>query len=112
MRALAVSYGDISIFTRSPIVSRMKRLRIFPEMCARTMRSFASATRNIVPGSTIMMVPSNTIAFSEFTVLIRRKTPALMRMSAGGLIQSTCESRRNFASRLEDADGPRADVLH
>ena len=46
----------------------MKRLRIFPEICARTRRWFASATRNMVPGSTIVMVPSSWIAFSEFTV--------------------------------------------
>src|SRR5262245_66563463 len=52
----------------------MKRLRIFPEMCARTRRSFASATRNMVPGRTIVMVPSSSMAFSEFT----------MRMFLGG----------------------------
>ena len=32
MRALSLSYGDISIFTRSPMTRRMKRLRILPEM--------------------------------------------------------------------------------
>jgi len=51
--------------TRSPITSLMKRLRILPDMCARTKWSFASATRNIVPGSTDMIVPSILIAFSE-----------------------------------------------
>jgi len=66
MRALAVSYGDISILTRSPIVRRINLLRIFPEMCARTRWSFASATRNMVPGRTDMIVPSIVIAFSEF----------------------------------------------
>src|ERR1051326_1374558 len=33
--AFAVSYGDISIFTRSPMLRLMKRLRIFPEKCAK-----------------------------------------------------------------------------
>ena len=33
----------------------MNLLRIFPEMCARTRWSFASATRNMVPGSTVVI---------------------------------------------------------
>src|SRR4030095_4728415 len=65
MRAFSISYGDISSFTRSPIVRRIKRLRIFPEICASTRCSFASATRNIVPGRTDRIVPSTSIAFSK-----------------------------------------------
>ena len=36
-KALLRSYGDISILTRSPIVKRINRFRILPEMCANTM---------------------------------------------------------------------------
>src|SRR5207253_69204 len=57
--------------TRSPMVSRINRLRIFPEMCARTRCSLARATRNMVPGRTDMIVPSNSRAFSEFMIKCR-----------------------------------------
>src|SRR6202035_4237506 len=50
------------------MVSRINRLRIFPEMCARTRCSLARATRNMVPGRTDMIVPSNSRAFSEFMI--------------------------------------------
>src|SRR6266403_1340051 len=86
MRPLLVSYGDICILTRSPIVRRMNRLRIFPEMCARTRCSFASATRNIVPGSTLMIVPSKLMAFVPFIMMILRS--ARPRMLSGPAVQS------------------------
>src|SRR5215470_4581959 len=53
-----MSYGDISIFTRSPTVSRTQRLRILPEMVARTRCLLSSSTRNMVPGRTVRMTPS------------------------------------------------------
>ena len=58
IRALSKSYGDISIFTLSPAVSRTKRLRIFPEIVASTWCLFANSTRNIVPGRTVCTTPS------------------------------------------------------
>jgi len=79
MRALSMSYGDIWSFTRSPLVRRMKRLRIFPEMCASTVCSFGSCTRNMVPARTEVILPSTSIDF--FSELIRvamcRKLEAL-----------------------------------
>src|SRR6266404_4194104 len=61
--------------TRSPIVRRIKRLRILPEICARTKCSLASATRNIVPGSTDMIIPSSSIAFFGSMVFDRASRP-------------------------------------
>src|SRR6266446_776611 len=61
--------------TRSPIVRRIKRLRILPEICARTKCSLASATRNIVPGRTDMIIPSNSIAFFGSMMFDRRTGP-------------------------------------
>lgn len=52
IRALFKSYGDIWMLTLSPTLIRMKFLRIFPEICARTSCLLGNATRNIVPGST------------------------------------------------------------
>src|SRR5262249_38818352 len=43
---------------------------ILPETCARTRWSFARATRNMVPGRTVVIVPSSSMAFSEFSMLI------------------------------------------
>src|SRR5581483_7836542 len=53
-----MSYGDISILTRSPTVRRTQRLRILPEMVARTKCLLSNSTRNMVPGSTVWMLPS------------------------------------------------------
>ena len=50
--------------TRSPTVKRTKCLRILPETCARTSCSLSSLTRNIVPGSTLEIVPSTSIGSS------------------------------------------------
>ncbi len=46
MRALSRSYGDISIVTRSPTVSRTQRLRILPEMVASTRCLLSSSTEH------------------------------------------------------------------
>lgn len=77
MRALARSYGDISTFTLSPTLMRMKFLRILPEMWARTSWPFGNATRNIVPGKTCVTVPVNSIGSSLATVftLFRKRIP-------------------------------------
>src|ERR1700731_3060630 len=64
MRALVTSYGDISIFTRSPTVKRINRFLIFPEIWASTRCSLVSSTRNIVPGRTAVIFPSTTIELS------------------------------------------------
>jgi hypothetical protein len=53
------------------MVRRIKRFRILPEICAKTKCSFAKATRNIVPGRTDIIVPSTSIAFSEFMQIDR-----------------------------------------
>lgn len=58
MRALVVSYGDISILTLSPTTRRMKRFLILPEMCASTSCPPTSSTLNIVPARTETIVPS------------------------------------------------------
>src|SRR6267154_5387235 len=76
MRALSRSYGDISILTRSPMVRRMKRLRILPEICASTWCLLVSSTRNIVPASTASIRPSISIGCSIqfFIIFCRLKT--------------------------------------
>src|SRR5438874_8636479 len=45
----------------------MKCLRIFPEICASTLRCPGRSTRNIVPGNTCVTVPSVTICSSFAT---------------------------------------------
>src|SRR5438045_2783922 len=67
--------------TRSPMVRRIKRLRILPEICARTKCSLASATRNIVPGRTDMIIPSSSIAF--FGSMMSTGEPAPKASGAG-----------------------------
>ena len=59
------------------------------------------------------MVPSNTIAFSEFMLSIQTENAGAHFRERRRLIQSTCESPRNSASRprQKDADGLRADAL-
>lgn len=59
--ALVRSYGDSSTVTASPGTIRMKCLRIFPDTCARTVFPAVSLTRNMVPGSTSVTVPSASI---------------------------------------------------
>jgi hypothetical protein len=69
------------------MVSRMKRLRILPEIWARTRCSLARATRNMVPGNTDMIVPSTAIDFSEFKISTLRLVGREQRGS------ENCQSR-------------------
>src|SRR3954470_23130427 len=64
MRPRERSYGDSSTFTLSPGRMRMKCIRIFPEMCARTLCPLSSCTRNIALGKGSITVPSTSIASS------------------------------------------------
>jgi hypothetical protein len=66
-RAWFKSEGDISTLTLSPTLMRMKFLRILPEICASTSWPLGSATRNIVPGSTWVTFPLNSIGSSLAT---------------------------------------------
>ena len=95
MRALEVSYGDISILTLSPTTNRMNRLRIFPEMCARTSWSLGSLTLNMVPARTAEMVPSTSTALSSpsapfmgplWSVRRLRRPPPPLRLLGGPAI--------------------------
>src|SRR5438128_7133930 len=101
----------------------MKRLRILPEIWARTRWSLASATRNIVPGSTDVIVPSRLIAFSESMIVgitgenvgDAVKYPVVFR-EAGcfpyRLNQSTGDCPQTGGSRRKDGDALRAAALH
>src|ERR1700674_1438843 len=97
-----MSYGDICSFTRSPVVRRIKRLRIFPEICARTRWSLASWTRNIVPARTEIIFPSSSIAFLESMVSCRTgalgRAPVRRIKSAGLAARSRELTRPLFAS--------------
>ena len=61
MRALVMSYGDISMRTLSPTTILMKRLRILPEIWANTSCPLAKRTLNMVPAKTAQTVPSRSI---------------------------------------------------
>src|SRR6266568_9352254 len=61
IRAFVRSYGESSTETLSPGTMRMKCFRILPDTCASTLRWPGRSTRNIVPGSTCVTVPSATI---------------------------------------------------
>jgi len=74
IRAFVRSYGESSTETLSPGTIRMKCLRIFPEMCARTLRWPGRSTRNIVPGKTCVTVPSVMIC-SSFAIARRIYAP-------------------------------------
>src|SRR3954470_4130370 len=69
MRALSRSYGLISIFTLSPAAILMKCLRSLPEICASTMWPLSSCTRNIVPGRTVVILPSTSITLPSDIIL-------------------------------------------
>src|SRR3989338_4938606 len=60
-RPLVRSYGDNATRTLSPSTMRIKCLRIFPEVYAKTSCPFSSITRNIPPWRTSLMVPSTSI---------------------------------------------------
>src|ERR1700738_2080012 len=61
MRPRLRSYGDSSTRTLSPGTTRMKFIRIFPEMCARTEWPFWSSTLNIALGRASETVPSTSM---------------------------------------------------
>ena len=58
---------------------RIKFLRIFPEMWARTSCPLGSATRNMVPGNTWVTVPCNAIGSSFATKKYSVYNPATQR---------------------------------
>src|SRR5690606_29840004 len=64
IRPFVRSYGVISTFTRSPARTRMRFLRILPEVCASTSWLLSSFTRNIALGSSSVTVPENSIRSS------------------------------------------------
>src|SRR5689334_5523959 len=64
MRPLLRSYGVISTVTRSPASTRMRFLRILPEVWARIVWSLSSFTRNIALGSNSSTTPLNSIRSS------------------------------------------------
>jgi len=95
MRALPRSYGDISTFTLSPTLMRMKFLRILPEMWASTSWPFGRATRNIVPGKTWVTEPVSSIGSSfatRFADGIRRKL--ITRKDQINVFPATVRSQR------------------
>src|SRR5580692_839011 len=59
IRPLERSYGVISTLTLSPTKTRMRFLRILPEVWVRTSWPFSSFTRNIALGKSSVTVPSN-----------------------------------------------------
>ena len=121
LRAAGCAIGDHiaidRITNRSPRLSRIKRLRIFPEMCASTRRSLDPLrdcpfreTRNIVPGRTDVMVPSISMALSLFIMIdgaAGAHASERRRTTKSGL---TGDCRRK--SRPVGADVPHEDALH
>src|SRR5206468_12509751 len=94
------------------MVSRINRLRIFPEMCARTRCLLARATRNMVPGRTDMIVPSNSRAFSLFIIEIK-PAPRFSKPAATIDFGSTDDCRRMSVCRRRrmGEDALHADAL-
>src|ERR1700722_17924817 len=68
MRPRVMSYGVISTWTLSPGRMRMRCMRIFPELCARTVYPFSNSTRNMALGRGSTTVPS-TVNASSFGLL-------------------------------------------
>src|ERR1035437_6088291 len=68
MRPRDMSYGVISTWTLSPGRMRMRCMRIFPELCARTVYPFSNSTRNMAFGNGSTTVPS-TVNASSFGLL-------------------------------------------
>src|ERR1700691_5343773 len=68
MRPRVMSYGVISTWTLSPGRIRMRCMRIFPELCARTVYPFSNSTRNMALGRGSTTVPS-TVNASSFGLL-------------------------------------------
>src|ERR1700684_877818 len=68
MRPRVMSYGVISTWTLSPGRMRLRCIRIFPELCARTVYPFSNSTRNMALGRGSTTVPS-TVNASSFGLL-------------------------------------------
>src|ERR1700683_1679131 len=68
MRPRVMSYGVISTWTLSPGRMRIRCIRIFPELCARTVYPFSNSTRNMALGKGSTTVPS-TVNASSFGLL-------------------------------------------
>lgn len=64
MRPRVRSYGEISTFTRSPGMIRIKCFRIFPPMWANTSPPMSSSTMKVVFGRAVFTRPSTSIASS------------------------------------------------
>src|SRR5436190_2864830 len=84
---------------------RMKCLRIFPEICARTVRSPGNCTRNMVPGSTWVTVPSVTIC-SSLGISPERYPQTPVRSTSG-----PNESPASRPSRARSRPRPRSDPI-
>ena len=85
IRAFPRSYGDISTLTLSPTEMRMKFLRIFPEMWARTSWPLGRATRNMVPGNTCVTEPVNSMGSSFGTLPIQQGVPQVLSTSSANV---------------------------
>src|SRR6266508_1149518 len=75
MRPLLRSYGLSSTSTLSPGTTRMKFMRIFPEMCARTACPFWSSTLNMALGRASETVPSTSITSLFDGLLLANPSP-------------------------------------
>src|SRR5438270_9816485 len=97
MRPRFKSYGDSSTNTLSPGTTRMKFMRIFPEMCARTACPFWSSTLNMALGRASETVPSTSItSFSLDGLLLANYAPAtVLRGLAHAEIRCTAHGNQN-----------------
>src|SRR2546430_10678660 len=98
MRPLLRSYGLSSTNTLSPGTTRMKFIRIFPEMCARTACPFWSSTLNMALGRASETVPSTSITslFAFDGLLLANYAPAtVLRGLAHAEIRGTAHGNRS-----------------
>lgn len=80
IRPRVKSYGEISKRTLSPGKIRIKCIRIFPLMCARTVCPFSSSTLNIALGNGSKTTPSTSMTSS--LAIIRQSTGFLLYRTA------------------------------
>ena len=94
-------------------------MRIFPEMCAKTLCPFSSSTRNMAFGNDSRIVPSNTIASSfglgrvvllELWVVTALTSPDVHRHAGAGEGPRSNASAR--ASQRQAEHQVLADLLH
>src|SRR2546430_6294695 len=98
MRPRFKSYGLNSTKTLSPGTTRMKFIRIFPEMCARTACPFWSSTLNMALGRASETVPSTSITslFAFDGLLLANDAPAtVLRGLAHAEIRGTAHGNQN-----------------